>query len=84
MIFKEPSSTYPGGDWRGLQAMIYLGLPLWAAVIVAASVWLGRRMKKENKEDTWLTGCSMSLLGIAASAAWGFAACGLISAMGRV
>lgn len=63
--------------------MIYFGLPLWAAVIAAASVWLGRRMRKDDTEDTLVTGCAMSLFGIGASAAWGFAACGLISAMGR-
>jgi hypothetical protein len=83
IAFHEPSSSYPGSDWRGLQAMIYFGLPAWALMITIVSFWLASRIKKDVPEaapDVTGSGCLMSVLGLIASGVWALAACGVISA----
>jgi hypothetical protein len=85
MVFDVRSSYPPGSDWRGLEAMIYFGLPLWALVIIIMSVWLANRVRKSAPEavnDVTGSGFLLSFLGIIASGVWGFAACGLLATAG--
>lgn len=66
--------------WRDIKAMLFFGLPLWGAAIIASSIWVGRTMHRDE-DPLEATRCIvvLSLVGGVVSLTLGFIACTVIT-----